>query len=103
MKGAGGSKASSLVLRLYVAGRAPNSVRAAQNLKRICEQNAIRGYDLEVVDVTSDPARAMSDGVLVTPTLVRLKPEPVQTLLGDLSVESAVLTVLGATGPGHDR
>jgi hypothetical protein len=41
------------------------------------------------------PKRALSDGVLVTPTLVRLEPKPVQTIIGTLSDPARVVAALG--------
>lgn len=44
-----------------------------------------------MVDVLRKPERALKDGILVTPTLV-ISPLPVQSIIGDLSEEAAVLT-----------
>jgi circadian clock protein KaiB len=87
--------AKKLVLRLYVAGRGPNSLRALSNLRAICGRHLGDEYELEVIDVVSEPGRVVSGEVLVTPTLLRLKPEPVQTILGDLSDEVMVVSALG--------
>ena len=47
-----GSAAEKLVLRLYVAGDAPNSVRAVANLKAICRRwLETDQYELEIIDV----------------------------------------------------
>lgn len=67
------SRGPRLSLRLYVAGDAPNSVEARANLKAICRQALEPGaYDLEIIDVLEEPLRALEDGVLVTPTLMRV-------------------------------
>ena len=91
----GASAADGPVLRLYVAGAAPHSVQALSNIRAILSQRAGAGYSLDVVDVLREPARALKDGVLVTPTLVKLSPPPVQTVVGDLSASSVVLRALG--------
>jgi circadian clock protein KaiB len=83
-------------LRLYVAGRSPNSVRAMNNLSRICAEQLGDAYELEVVDVLRQPLRALLEGVVLTPTLVRVAPTPAIQLLGDLSDEPAVRAALGA-------
>lgn len=82
-------------LRLYVAGRLLNSVRAKENLRQLCERHLISLDDLEVVDVLSEPRRAVADEVLVTPTLIRLVPAPRIRLIGDLSDPATVLAALG--------
>ena len=69
-----GAKKGTLQLRLYVAGSAPNSLRAIANAKAICDEHFASGYGLEVVDLLEHPARALADGIIVTPTLLKLSP-----------------------------
>lgn len=84
-----------VVLRLYVAGGAPNSMQAIANLEAICAEYLKGGHRLEVVDVLEDPMRAMAEGVLVTPSLSKLSPQPAAQLVGNLSDKSRVLLALG--------
>ncbi|MCL4693910.1 MAG: circadian clock protein KaiB [Candidatus Hydrogenedentes bacterium] len=79
--------------RLYVAGNSPNSARARENLKRICEAK-YRDARIETIDVTEDPRRCLEDGVLVTPTLVRVLPRPCKRIIGDLSDRESVAGLL---------
>jgi circadian clock protein KaiB len=88
------SKTAGLRLRLYVAGNAPNSLRAIANAKAICAEHYSARHDLEIVDLLVDPARASEDGIVVTPTLIKLLPEPVHRIVGDLSDTTRVLTTL---------
>jgi circadian clock protein KaiB len=82
-------------LRLYVAGEGPNSRLARENLRRILAEHANDPCEVEVVDCMRHPKRALSDGVLVTPTLVRLAPTPAQTIIGTLSDHKRVVAALG--------
>ena len=84
-----------VVLRLYVAGGAPNSVQAIANLEAICAEYLKDGHKLEVVDVLESPLRAMAEGVLVTPSLTKLSPQPVAQVIGNLSDKRRVLLALG--------
>ena len=84
-----------VVLRLYIAGRAPNSLQAIANLEAICKEHLKEVHRLEVVDVLEHPQRAMADGVLVSPTLARLHPLPGVSLVGNLSDKAKVLHALG--------
>ena len=81
-------------LRLYVAGGAPNSRRAVVNARSICEERFSSGYDLEIVDLLEQPLRALADGIIVTPTLLKLSPLPVSRVIGDLSDTGQLLLVL---------
>lgn len=83
------------MLRLYIAGAAPHSTQALENIRALCSEHVDDDYDLEIVDVLRDPRRALNDGILVTPTLVKVAPEPVGTLVGDLSATTVVLRTLG--------
>lgn len=84
-----------LRLRLYISGNAPNSVRAIANVKTICAAHFGSRHDLEIVDLLVQPLRAMVDGIIVTPTLVRLLPLPMQRIVGNLNDTTKVLLALG--------
>lgn len=83
-----------LVLRLYIAGNAPNSVRAMANAKAICHEHYGDAHEIEVVDLIDHPQRALDDGIIVTPTLLKLLPLPVSRVIGNLSDMNAVLLAL---------
>ncbi len=90
------TKKSKILFRLYITYRAPTSVRALRNLKTVCHSYFAGEYELEIVDASKDPARARQDGVVVTPTLVKLSPEPRWSIVGDLSDEAEVLSSMHA-------
>ncbi len=79
--------------RLYVAGDAPNSLRARHNLERLCRRYLGDAYAIEVVDALNEPQRVLEEGVLVTPFLVQLEPWTVR-LAGDLSDEAAAIALM---------
>src|SRR5688572_16804659 len=89
-----GERMEVLKLRLYVAGNAPNSLRAVANAKAICAEHFPAAYELEIVDLLQDPKRALADGVIVTPTLLKLSPGPVQRLIGTLNDRDHVVLAL---------
>ncbi len=88
---------SKYILRLYITGRTPQSQRAVDNLRRICEAELRNAYELEVIDVLEHPEAAESDKILATPTLVKQLPEPVRKIIGDLSDREKVLLGLDIT------
>ncbi len=85
---------SDLVLRLYTAGNAPNSVSAVANIRAICFEHFADHHVLEIVDMLQHPQRALADGVIVTPTLLKLWPEPVRRVIGNLRDTAQVLMTL---------
>ena len=88
------TKPPTLRLRLYIAGQAPNSVLAIANCRAICAEHFASAHELEIVDLIEHPKRALADGVIVTPTLLKLLPLPVRRIVGSLSDTSQVLLAL---------
>jgi KaiB domain. len=92
-----------VILRLYIAGGAPNSLQAIANLEAICQEYLQGGHKLEVVDVLEHPRRAMAEGVLVTPSLAKLAPLPAASVIGNLSDKAKVLLALGLAPKSRGR
>ncbi len=88
------SKAVENVLRLYVAGTTPNSVRAIENIKLICEEYLEGRYDLEVIDIYQQPVLAKGDQIIAVPTLLRKLPTPLRKFVGDMSATERILVGL---------
>jgi circadian clock protein KaiB len=72
-------------LRLYLTRGTPSSEQALADVEAVCQQHLDDGWDLEVVDVTTAPLRPLDDGVLGTPTLLKLSPSPEAMIVGDLA------------------
>lgn len=72
-------------LRLYVAGQTEKSLKAIENLKRICEEHLPGKHTIEVVDLLKTPQLARGDQIVAIPTLVRKLPNPIRRIIGDLS------------------
>lgn len=89
------NRSSVYRFRLYVAGDAPNSAQAIANLNAVCRTHLAERHEIEIVDVFRDPKRALADGIMMTPLLVKVAPSPVQRVLGTLSDRPAVLHALG--------
>ena len=80
---------------LFIAGSSPRSTRALENIRELGDQNLGGSYELEVVDVTEDVMRAEEQQIMATPTVIKLSPEPVRRVTGDLSDPDAVALALG--------
>ena len=90
------SRRTQFKFRLYVAGDAQNSAQAVANLTAFCRAYLRDRHDIEVVDVFREPKRALADGILMTPTLVKLAPSPApKRIVGTLSQTQPVLQILG--------
>lgn len=82
------------VLRLYVAGMTPGSMRAVASIKNICDEHLAERYELDVIDLYQQPVLAKGDQIVATPTLIKQLPAPIRRLIGDLSDTERVLVGL---------
>ena len=83
-----------VMLRLFVAGSTPKSMRAVSNLRAILDAHIPEGYNLEVVDLYQQPELAKKYGLLAAPTALKTDPLPVRRIIGDMSDEARVLAAL---------
>ena len=79
------------VLRLYVTGSTPHSTRAITNIRKLCEEYLEDRYDLEVVDMSQNPALAEGEQIIAAPTLIRKLPLPLRRFIGDMSNTERIL------------
>jgi len=86
--------------RLYVTGVTPRSRRAADAVRAFCAQRWGEDFELSIIDILQDPAGAGEDGVLATPTLLRIAPEPRIRVIGDMSNAMALAQALGLDPTG---
>jgi circadian clock protein KaiB len=81
--------------RLFVADETLNSIQATANLHALCQAHLAGRHEIEIVDVFKEPQRAISEGVRMTPTLLRLAPLPIRRIVGTLVDTPRVLETLG--------
>jgi circadian clock protein KaiB len=83
------------VLRLYVTGASPNSIKAISNIKNICEMHLAGRYALEIIDIYQQAELAKSEQIIAIPLLIKKLPLPEKRLIGDMSETEKVLRGLG--------
>lgn len=88
---AAGQTGESYVLRLFVTGSTPRSLRAIDNIRRICEQHLQGRYTLEVIDIYQQPEMAADNQIVAVPTLIKKLPLPLRQIVGDLTDQDRVL------------
>jgi circadian clock protein KaiB len=82
------------LLRLYVTGTTTKSMRAIENVRRICDEHLNGRYSLEVIDLYTHLKLARGDQIVAAPTLIKRLPTPLRQLIGDMSDEHRVLVGL---------
>ncbi|MBF0112211.1 MAG: hypothetical protein HQK74_05700 [Desulfamplus sp.] len=78
-------------LRLFVAGDAPNSRIARENLKSIQARICKSVSEIEVVDVMNEPEKALQYEIYVTPALQIIKSESITIIFGNLSDSDSLI------------
>lgn len=82
------------ILRLYVTGMTPRSLRALKNLQTICDEYLKGRYDLEVIDIYQQPVLTKGEQIIAAPTLIKKLPLPMRRIIGDMSDRDRVLVGL---------
>ncbi len=94
------SRPSAFRFRQYLSGNTPNSVQARANLAALCRTHLPGRHEIEIVDISKDPDRALLDGIYMTPSVVKLSPSPTFMIVGTLSRSDSVLQALGLAATG---
>ena len=89
------NKDNFYVLRLFTTGASMNSLRAVNNLKKICEKHLFGNYSLEIIDVYQQKNLAEKENIIALPLLIKSFPLPERRMVGDMSDTPKVLKGLG--------
>ncbi|MDB5001120.1 MAG: circadian clock protein KaiB [Mucilaginibacter sp.] len=89
------AKAAIYILRLFITGASPNSIRAVENLKTLCEEYLTDRYKLEIIDIHQQKELAENENVIALPLLIKKSPGPERRMIGDMSDTKRVLKGLG--------
>ena len=87
------------VFRLYVYGMSQKSSDAIAAIEKICREHLPGRFNLEVIDITNDPNIAMDQNIVAIPMLEKILPLPRQRMIGDLSDQEKVLSMLDLKKP----
>ena len=82
------------VLRLYVTGMTPKSIKAIENIRKICEENLSGRYELDIIDIYQQPEYAKKEEIIAAPTLIKQLPLPLRKFIGDMSNKDKILVGL---------
>ena len=80
--------------QIYVTNESPKSLSTLKVLREFLDKRFKNQYSLEVIDVLTDPQAAEDNRIIATPTLVKLLPEPIKKLVGDLTKKEMLLLAL---------
>jgi circadian clock protein KaiB len=78
-------------LKLYVSGMTPNSLRAIENVQKLCKVYLEGRYNLEIIDLYQQPNAAKVGQIVAAPTLVKEMPLPLRKFIGDMTKTDRIL------------
>jgi circadian clock protein KaiB len=84
------------VLRLFVSGNSAATEYILMSLHQLLENSLRHPYTLKVIDIFKHPDQAEANQISATPTLLRVWPQPVRRIVGDLTDAERVLRILAA-------
>ncbi len=100
---AGAHANACYVLRLYVTGATPHSMRAIINIRTICEEHLQGRYDLEIIDIVQDSTLAEGEQIIAAPTLIKKLPLPLRRFIGDMSKTERIILGLDLRQKGESQ
>jgi circadian clock protein KaiB len=85
---------AEFLFHLYIIEEEPRHLEILESLKVLFDEHLAGSYQLKTINVAHQPEQATRANVLATPTLIKLRPKPVQRVVGDLFVGEYLLKEL---------
>jgi circadian clock protein KaiB len=82
------------VFRLFISSDNATAEKSLSNIHQLLEQGLDSPYTLKVIDINKNPEQAITNQVVVTPTLVRVEPKPVRRIVGQFDDLQRVLGII---------
>ena len=84
------------VLLLFIASNNVNINQTLDSIHYILEQGLASPYNLKIIDITKNPEQAEKNQVSATPTLVRIWPQPIKRIVGELTDLERVIKIISS-------
>ncbi len=84
------------ILRLFVAGNSTTTKQTLKTIHQLLEEGLRHPYTLKVIDISKYPEQAETHQISAIPTLIRVWPQPVKRIVGELEDSARVLQILAA-------
>ncbi|MEL6929218.1 MAG: circadian clock KaiB family protein [Cyanobacteria bacterium J06600_6] len=81
-------------LRLFISSDNATAEKTLSNIHHLLEAELANPYSLKVIDVAKHPEQAVQHRIITTPTLIRVLPQPVKRIVGQLDDIPRVLSII---------
>lgn len=89
-------KTDGCILQLFISNDNSTTEKTLASIHQILEQGLTCPYTLKVIDISKYPEQAEKYHVSATPTLVRVWPEPIRRIVGELNDFQRVLKIISS-------
>lgn len=90
------SQNTGYVLRLFISHDSLDIKKTLGNIHQLLEHGLNKPYTLKIIDIQKNPEQAERDRIFATPALVRVFPEPVKRIVGELNDLERVLKIISS-------
>ena len=87
---------SGYVLRLFISSDNAAVEKTLTKIHQILEEGLVYPYTLKVIDISKNPEQAENYHISATPTLVRVWPQPIRRIVGQLDDFERVLQIISS-------
>ncbi|MFH1156617.1 MAG: circadian clock KaiB family protein [Pseudomonadota bacterium] len=93
------------LLKLYIAHLGPKTKEKIDFFRSMLNHELGSNYQLDIVELLKSPASALTDDILVTPTVIRRCPPPIKKVVGNFLDREQLMFGLGLvkTGDSHSE
>ena len=84
-----------IILSLYVSDMNINTQKAILEIKKYIKEIEKHVFKLEVIDILEQPDRAVEDGVLATPMIIKENPPPIMRVILDFTEKEKLVMGIG--------
>lgn len=90
------SSNTGYVLRLFISRDNIDLKKTLSSIHQVLEHGLNKPYTLKIIDIKKNPEQAERDRIFATPALVRVFPEPVKKIVGELHDLKRVLKIISS-------
>jgi len=81
--------------KLYITGLNDQLEQSIDELKKVLKKYLKDSFKLNIIDVAQIPEETESEDIFMTPTLVKVLPEPKKKVIGDISkIETIIENII---------
>lgn len=84
------------ILRLFISSNNASAEQTLNSIHQLLEEGLNDSYTLKVIDVAKNTEQAAIHRITTTPTLIRVSPQPIRRIVGQLDDIQRVLSIISS-------